>query len=110
MSTSVIKISVSLFCFHDRFRRFSSTRLISSFQTLEESVRAAVEAKTYQQIPEFMIASKESCINPNPFSSSPLSLNNSEFKSLMKFYNLLYLSDSILTLKLPIPLSHPLKP
>ncbi|PSS16449.1 Pentatricopeptide repeat-containing protein [Actinidia chinensis var. chinensis] len=68
MSTSLTKISVSLFCFPDHFRRFPSTRLISSFQTLEESVRAAVEAKTYQQIPELIIASKESCLNPNPFS------------------------------------------
>ncbi|KAL6989541.1 hypothetical protein U1Q18_015292 [Sarracenia purpurea var. burkii] len=68
MAISVIKIRLSLLRFHDPFPRLSSIRLISSVQTLEESVRTAVESKTYQQIPGLLIASKESCQNPNPFS------------------------------------------
>ncbi|KAK4420945.1 Pentatricopeptide repeat-containing protein [Sesamum alatum] len=40
----------------------------SSERSLEESIQAAVEAKRYQQIPELLNASKDSCRNPNPFS------------------------------------------
>ncbi|XP_042045297.1 pentatricopeptide repeat-containing protein At1g06270-like [Salvia splendens] len=34
---------------------------------LEESIRAAVEAKSYRQIPQILNASTEPCRNPNPF-------------------------------------------
>ncbi|KAK4394776.1 Pentatricopeptide repeat-containing protein [Sesamum angolense] len=37
-------------------------------RSLEESIQAAVEAKTYQQIPELLNASRDSCQTPNPFS------------------------------------------
>ncbi|KAE9457728.1 hypothetical protein C3L33_10390, partial [Rhododendron williamsianum] len=68
MVTSVTKICSSLFRFREPFLQYCSIRFISSIQTLEESVRAAVEAKKYQQIPDLLVASKESCQNPNPFS------------------------------------------
>lgn len=68
MLTPATKICSSLFRFHEPFLQWSSIRFISSYQTLEESVRTAVEAKKYQQIPDLLIASKESCQNPNPFS------------------------------------------
>ncbi|KAK2973259.1 hypothetical protein RJ640_001915 [Escallonia rubra] len=35
---------------------------------LEDSFRAIVEAKAYEQIPDLLSASKESCLNSNPFS------------------------------------------
>ncbi|KAL0301383.1 UNVERIFIED_CONTAM: Pentatricopeptide repeat-containing protein [Sesamum radiatum] len=37
-------------------------------RSLEESIQAAVESKTYQQIPELLNASRDSCQTPNPFS------------------------------------------
>lgn len=40
----------------------------SSERSLEESIQAAVEAKTYKQIPELLLASKDPFQNPNPFS------------------------------------------
>ncbi|KAI3467163.1 hypothetical protein Pfo_023826 [Paulownia fortunei] len=49
------------------FLQFSLAHSASSQGSLEESIRAAVEAKTYQKIPELLNASKESCRNPNPF-------------------------------------------
>lgn len=48
------------------FVRFCSVN--SECILLEESVRAAVESRTYRQIPDFFIGSKEFCQNPNPFS------------------------------------------
>ncbi|CAL5342695.1 unnamed protein product [Camellia sinensis] len=68
MSMPVSKIGASLYHFRNSFFQFSSIRLITSLHTLEESVRAAVEAKTYQEIPELLIASKGSFQHPNPFS------------------------------------------
>ncbi|XP_059663220.1 pentatricopeptide repeat-containing protein At1g06270 [Cornus florida] len=54
--------------FYYSFPQFLSIHSISPSQTLEDSIRAAVEAKTYQQIPDLLGASKESFQNPNPFS------------------------------------------
>ncbi|XAR49568.1 hypothetical protein NMG60_11032816 [Bertholletia excelsa] len=68
MMTSVTKFSGSHYHFHGLFLPFSVIRLISSSTSLEEAVRAAVEAKAYQQIPELLNASKRSCQNSNPFS------------------------------------------
>lgn len=48
--------------------RFLSSHSVCSSQLLEESIRAVVESKSYQQIPDLLNASKESCQNPNPFS------------------------------------------
>ncbi|XP_057764185.1 pentatricopeptide repeat-containing protein At1g06270 [Salvia miltiorrhiza] len=39
----------------------------SSSSNLEESIRAAVEAKAYQKIPQILNAAIDSCRNPNPF-------------------------------------------
>ncbi|KAJ4729704.1 Pentatricopeptide repeat-containing protein [Melia azedarach] len=58
----------SLVNFRPCLLQFSSLPSISSSQTLEETIKAAVEAKDYQQIPELLISSKEACQNPNPFS------------------------------------------
>ncbi|KAH6764037.1 Pentatricopeptide repeat superfamily protein [Perilla frutescens var. frutescens] len=49
------------------FVQFSLTHSSSSKANLEESIRAAVEAKAYQKIPELLNASRDSCRNPNPF-------------------------------------------
>ncbi|KAL0404503.1 UNVERIFIED_CONTAM: Pentatricopeptide repeat-containing protein [Sesamum radiatum] len=45
-----------------------STSLERDERSLEESVQAAVEANAYQQIPELLNASRDSCQTPNPFS------------------------------------------
>ncbi|KAL5793679.1 hypothetical protein ACOSP7_002273 [Xanthoceras sorbifolium] len=55
----------SLGVFRHGLHQFSTLPLVSS---LEKAVKAAVEAKDYQQIPELLISSKEPCQNPNPFS------------------------------------------
>lgn len=48
------------------FVRISSIN--SACLSLEESVRNAVESRTYRNIPDLFIALKESCHSPNPFS------------------------------------------
>uniref|UniRef100_A0A5B7B6X3 Pentatricopeptide repeat-containing protein n=1 Tax=Davidia involucrata TaxID=16924 RepID=A0A5B7B6X3_DAVIN len=53
---------------HLSMLQFFSIHSISSSQTLKDSIRAAVEEKTYQQIPDLLNASNESCLKPNPFS------------------------------------------
>lgn len=63
-----IKSCRSLVNFRPCLFQFSSLRSISSLRMLEETVRAAVEAKDYQQIPELLGSSKEACQNSNPFS------------------------------------------
>ncbi|KAJ8749310.1 hypothetical protein K2173_018793 [Erythroxylum novogranatense] len=55
---------------------FPSLHTLSSSQTLEEALKATVETKAYQQIPELLLPYKTSCFNPNPFSFlSALSFN-----------------------------------
>ncbi|KAG8374261.1 hypothetical protein BUALT_Bualt11G0113200 [Buddleja alternifolia] len=49
------------------FLQFSLAHSVFSQHSLQESIRAAVESKTYQQIPELLIVSRESFQNPNPF-------------------------------------------
>ncbi|KAL6529258.1 hypothetical protein OROGR_014881 [Orobanche gracilis] len=49
------------------FLQLSSNHSASSQKTLQESIQAAVKAKTYQEIPEILNASKQSHQNPNPF-------------------------------------------
>ncbi|KAI4322743.1 hypothetical protein L6164_022409 [Bauhinia variegata] len=44
-----------------------STRSMSSVQSVEKAVRAEVEAKNYDKVPDLLI-SLESCQGPNPFS------------------------------------------
>lgn len=46
----------------------STIHSLSSQQLLEQSVRSAVEAKSYQQIPDMLTASKETSQTTNPFS------------------------------------------
>lgn len=60
------RLSGSFHSLGNSFARFSSVN--SGCLSLQESVRAAVESRTYRQIPDLFIASKESCQNPNPFS------------------------------------------
>ncbi|KAK6157724.1 hypothetical protein DH2020_011972 [Rehmannia glutinosa] len=50
------------------FLQFYSAQSSSSQRPLQESIRAAVEAKTYHEIPQLLNASKLSHQNPNPFS------------------------------------------
>ncbi|KAL2459201.1 Pentatricopeptide repeat-containing protein [Forsythia ovata] len=58
----------SLIPFRGYFLQFTLLHSASSSRLLEESIRAAIEAKTYEQIPDLLSAVKDSCINPNPFS------------------------------------------
>ncbi|GAV75978.1 PPR_2 domain-containing protein [Cephalotus follicularis] len=48
--------------------RFGSNQSTSSLQSLEESIKAAVETKNYKQIPDLLISFEGSFQNPNPFS------------------------------------------
>lgn len=102
MLTPATKICSSLFRFHEPFLQWSSIRFISSYQTLEESVRTAVEAKKYQQIPDLLIAQKSLAKTQTHSHSSPPSPSIWEPKSLMKSCNLLSLSDPVTAVMLPI--------
>ncbi|CBI21940.3 hypothetical protein VitviT2T_017608 [Vitis vinifera] len=68
MAIGATKLCRSLFHFHYSLRQISSIHSITSSQTLEESIKAAVESKTYQKIPDLLISLEETCLNPNPFS------------------------------------------
>lgn len=68
MMIGAIKSCRSLVNFRPCLLQFSSLRSMSSLRTLEETVRAAVDAKDYQQIPELLGSFEEACQNPNPFS------------------------------------------
>ncbi|KAK4379530.1 hypothetical protein RND71_001392 [Anisodus tanguticus] len=58
MAAAKLHLSVRPFC-----RSF-----VSSARMLEESIKAAVEAKRYEQIPDILSSSKGPYHNPNPFS------------------------------------------
>ncbi|CAK9176586.1 unnamed protein product [Ilex paraguariensis] len=62
------KFCTSLRPFHCLFLHSSYIHSFCSSQTLEESIKAAVEAKFYRHVPDLLIAVRESAQNPNPFS------------------------------------------
>ncbi|KAK0588668.1 hypothetical protein LWI29_003928 [Acer saccharum] len=68
MVIGAANICKSLVIFRHCLQHLSTLPLVSSSQTLEQAVKAAVESKDYKQIPELLISSKEPCQNPNPFS------------------------------------------
>ncbi|XP_059450136.1 pentatricopeptide repeat-containing protein At1g06270 [Corylus avellana] len=68
--------------------RFPSIHAYSSLQPLEEAVKAAVEVKSYQQIPE-LVSSKEACRNGNPFSflsTFPLNLRTKIIDEILQSF------------------------
>ena len=88
MMVGAAKICRFLLHFHDCHFRFPSIHPFSSQQRLEESVKAAVEAKTYQQIPD-LVSSKEACQNPNPFSflsTFPLNLRTQIIDEILQSF------------------------
>ncbi|KAM7498023.1 hypothetical protein LguiA_022437 [Lonicera macranthoides] len=68
MAIAITKRFTSLRPFRHSILHFSSSPSLSSAQLLQESIKAAIETKSYQQIPELLNASKESHQNPSPFS------------------------------------------
>ncbi|KAJ0051528.1 hypothetical protein Pint_02373 [Pistacia integerrima] len=75
MMTGAKKVCRSLVNLGPSLLQFSSL----SSQTLEE-IKAAVEAKDYQQIPDLLISYKQPCQNPNPFSFLSTIPNNHRIK------------------------------
>lgn len=53
--------------FYPLLKQYPSVRSMSSLQSLEQVVRAEVEARNYEKIPDILISSKF-CQSPNPFS------------------------------------------
>ncbi|KAI7754836.1 hypothetical protein M8C21_020839 [Ambrosia artemisiifolia] len=69
MAVSVAKLCKPIHMFSSLFIRFSSpVHTISSQQLLEQSIKSAVEAKSYRQIADILNASKEISQAANPFS------------------------------------------
>ncbi|KAK3043346.1 hypothetical protein RJ639_002648 [Escallonia herrerae] len=68
MLLGAIKLRASFCPSRDSFLQLSKIHFSSSSGLLEDSFRAIVEAKAYEQIPDLLSASKESCLNSNPFS------------------------------------------
>ncbi|XP_047315628.1 pentatricopeptide repeat-containing protein At1g06270-like isoform X1 [Impatiens glandulifera] len=62
------KIATSIGCSKRLFSPFYFIRSVSSLPTLQESIKTAVESKSYQQIPDLLIESGEFCNKENPFS------------------------------------------
>ncbi|GLU04111.1 hypothetical protein SLE2022_212750 [Rubroshorea leprosula] len=53
---------------YPRLLLFSSIHSTTSAESIEQTIKDAVEAKTYQNIPDLLISLKETCGNRNPFS------------------------------------------
>ncbi|KAJ0430635.1 putative tetratricopeptide-like helical domain superfamily [Helianthus annuus] len=69
MAVSVAKLCKPICSFSFAFLRFSyPIHTISSQQLLEQSIKSAIEAKTYRQIADILNASKEASQASNPFS------------------------------------------
>ncbi|KAJ0435567.1 putative tetratricopeptide-like helical domain superfamily [Helianthus annuus] len=69
MAVSVAKLCKPICSFSFTFVRFSyPIHTISSQQLLEQSIKSAIEAKTYRQIADIFNASKEASQASNPFS------------------------------------------
>ncbi|XP_041007078.1 pentatricopeptide repeat-containing protein At1g06270 [Juglans microcarpa x Juglans regia] len=67
MVTGAAKLYRSGPLFHYCLFRFTSLHRYSSLPPVEEALKAAVEVKMYQKIPD-LLSSKEAVKNPNPFS------------------------------------------
>ncbi|XP_022718340.1 pentatricopeptide repeat-containing protein At1g06270 [Durio zibethinus] len=68
MATVPTKLCRSLFNLYPRFCHPAIVHSISSFHSVDETVKAAVEAKTYTQLPDILIAVGKTGRVPNPFS------------------------------------------
>ncbi|KAL6286375.1 hypothetical protein ACE6H2_010765 [Prunus campanulata] len=68
MAIRAAKFCRSFLPLHCRLLQYCSIYSISSSQMLQETIKNAVEAKTYQKIPDLLISSAQACQNPNPFS------------------------------------------
>ncbi|KAI5661798.1 hypothetical protein M9H77_21121 [Catharanthus roseus] len=68
MVSAGVKFCSSLSAFSYRFLQFSSIPWISTSKSVVETIRAAVESKRYEQIPELLTSLKESHQNSKPFS------------------------------------------
>ncbi|XP_022947166.1 pentatricopeptide repeat-containing protein At1g06270 [Cucurbita moschata] len=68
MKLGTARTSSFLLHFHQFLRQCSSVPSITPAQSLQESIRAAVESKSYQKLPDLFPSLQEACQNPNPFS------------------------------------------
>ncbi|CAI9089694.1 OLC1v1024313C2 [Oldenlandia corymbosa var. corymbosa] len=62
------RFCLSMHSIHRSFLRFSSVPGVFSPDSLEESIKAAVEARNYAEIPDLLTGSQMSCPKSNPFS------------------------------------------
>ncbi|XP_022140758.1 pentatricopeptide repeat-containing protein At1g06270 [Momordica charantia] len=67
MKTGTTNFSAFLL-FHQFLRQYSSIHTISPSQTLQESIKAAVESKLYKKLPDLFPSLRDACQNPSPFS------------------------------------------
>lgn len=68
MVVILARLHSSLHSISHSFPQFSSVPRFSAPNYLEESIKAVIEAKNYEKIPDLLATSKGSCENPNPFS------------------------------------------
>lgn len=68
MVIKTVKLFSSLSGFNYRFFQFSSVRQLSASRSYVEITKAAVETKSYENIPDLLTSLKYSSQNPNPFS------------------------------------------
>lgn len=68
MNIGTTRSPAFLLHFHKFLRLYYSIHSISSSQTLQESIRAAVESKSYKKLPDLFPSLREASQNPNPFS------------------------------------------
>ncbi|KAA0063642.1 pentatricopeptide repeat-containing protein [Cucumis melo var. makuwa] len=77
MNIGRTKTSAFLLNFHHFLEQCSSIHSISPSQTLQDSIKAAVESKSYKKLPGLFPSLQEACHNPNLFlflSTFPLNL------------------------------------
>lgn len=67
MALAASKLHKFLLTFRHSFFDFSSVRWVSVSNSFEESVKSAVETKSYEELPDILTSSNASCQNPNPF-------------------------------------------
>lgn len=83
------KLHSSLHAFRHRFLQFSSVPRFPPENSLEEYIKAAVEAKNYEVIPDLLTSSKGSCGNSNPFSflsTSPVKLRTNIVDEILQSF------------------------
>ncbi|KAL5542151.1 hypothetical protein UlMin_009861 [Ulmus minor] len=68
MATEVTKLRKSFLPLSRGFIRYCSTHSVSSLQVLQKGIEDAVEAKTYQKIPDLLTSFEQARQNPSPFS------------------------------------------